>query len=285
MSRIAVSIVAYHPPLEELGHCLDCLRREPEGTIDRVDVIDNGSKDDGGALEKWLKENYPEVNYRASENVGYGRGHNLSVRETLKDAEGAEYHLVTNCDISFYRGMLRRMADYMDAHPKVGLTTPKIFYPDGTPQASSHPLPSIPDLIGRRIIPRKLRVRGWLSYDPDLSGITEPINVPCVYGCFMLMRSDALRQTGIFDERFFLYLEDVDLSRRLHERWLTEVLPSERMVHIHHAASRKKLSQLWIHLGSMVKYYTKWGWVIDEKRRKSNREFKQQLAESEKKRM
>lgn len=279
MSRIAVSIVTYHSPLEELGHCLDCLGREPERTIASIDVIDNAGEETNGKLGEWLSEHYPEVKYTASKNVGYGRAHNQSISRTLYAKAGAEYHLVTNCDISFEPGMLRRMADYMDEHPDVGLTTPNIYYPDGTPQASSHPLPSPIDLLGRRIIPRRLRVAGWLNYDPNLSGMEKPVNVPCVYGCFMLMRSDALRQTGIFDERYFLYLEDVDLSRRIHENWRTEVLPEERMTHIHHAASRRNLRQLWIHVGSMVKYYSKWGWLIDKQRHNTNREFRNQLRQ------
>jgi len=95
--------------------------------------------------------------------------------------------------------------------------------------------------------------------------------VPFLSGCFMLLRTEALQKVGLFDERFFLYFEDTDLSRRIHQQFRTVFFPDATIQHIHERKSYKEFKQLWYHIKSSIYYFNKWGWFIDRERDTVNR--------------
>jgi len=99
---------------------------------------------------------------------------------------------------------------------------------------------------------------------------SRPINAPYLSGCFMLLRTEALTKAGLFDERFFMYPEDIDLTRRIHRDYLTLYYPSETIVHAHRQASYHSLKMLWIHVTNMCRYFNKWGWLCDREREQYN---------------
>jgi GT2 family glycosyltransferase len=86
----------------------------------------------------------------------------------------------------------------------------------------------------------------------------------------MFLRTKALTVSGLFDERFFMYPEDIDLSRRIHEHYDTLYYPHVFITHKHEAASYRNYKMLWIHIKNMVKYFNKWGWFKDKKREEIN---------------
>jgi GT2 family glycosyltransferase len=94
--------------------------------------------------------------------------------------------------------------------------------------------------------------------------------VPYLSGCFMLLRQESLRKIGLFDERFFMYPEDIDLSRRMAVCYDTLFFPLATVTHEHGAASRKSLRMLLIHLVNIFKYFNKWGWIHDPIREQLN---------------
>ena len=94
--------------------------------------------------------------------------------------------------------------------------------------------------------------------------------VPYLSGCFMLLRTDALAEVGVFDERFFMYPEDIDLTRRLAAKFATAYYPRVHIVHRHGAASHKSLRMFIVHALNIVKYFNKWGWLLDGERRRIN---------------
>ena len=96
------------------------------------------------------------------------------------------------------------------------------------------------------------------------------IDVPFLSGCFMFLRVDSLKEVGIFDERFFIYGEDIDLSRRIHERYRTVFYPSALIYHNHGAESHRSFKLLMIHFINLVRYFNKWGWMFDNSRKKIN---------------
>lgn len=87
----------------------------------------------------------------------------------------------------------------------------------------------------------------------------------------MLMRCAALRRVGLFDTRFFMYPEDIDLTRRLHRHYRTLYWPDIEAVHKHRASSYASFRMLWIHAHNMIRYFNKWGWFFDRERRRMNR--------------
>ena len=107
----------------------------------------------------------------------------------------------------------------------------------------------------------------WADYE-------KTMDVPYLCGCFMVFRMAALKEVGLFDERFFMYPEDIDITRRIYSGgFRTVYYPEATVVHAHEAASYKSRKMLWIHIINMIKYFNKWGWVIDPERKRINREI------------
>lgn len=104
--------------------------------------------------------------------------------------------------------------------------------------------------------------------DVDLS---KPCEVPSLSGCFMFLRSTALKEAGLFDERFFMYMEDVDLCRRIGAVSQTVFFPGCSVIHGYSKGSYKSARLFRLHLGSAIRYFNKWGWVFDRDRRERNR--------------
>lgn len=269
---IAASIVTYHTPLDELAVCLHslCACR----LIGHIDIVDNG---DEQRIREFCLTYGPRVAYHSNRNTGYGAGHNLSLRDSLHNPE-ISYHLVINSDTYFVKGTIETLIDIMERDSSVGQATPRVIYPDGRPQCGCHPVPAPMDLIAHRFLPEKWCARRMRRYEIDATRYSRPINVPYHHGCFMLFRTSALRETGLFDERFFMYPEDIDMTRRVHARYKTLVVPSVTVTHIHHASSRTNIKMLWIHTTNMLRYFMKWGFVIDTGRAEFNRRLEAELT-------
>ncbi|MBQ0034635.1 MAG: glycosyltransferase family 2 protein [Bacteroidales bacterium] len=246
---INVSIVTYHTPEQQLRTITEILRQSE--AVKHVEVIDNGQ----------------------GINRGYGAAHNIAIRKTLE--EGTPYHLVVNADIRFEPGILKELEKYMDEHPDAGSLMPRVIYPDGRLQYLCKLLPTPMDVFGRRFLPKKWNEKRNERFEMRQSGYDKVMNVPYLSGCFMLLRTEALKQCGIFDERFFMYPEDIDLTRRIHRHFQTVYYPHCTIVHDHAQGSYKSGKLLWIHMWNLCKYFTKWGWLFDKERTAFNKEAEQ----------
>lgn len=262
--------MTYKTPQDELLGCLSLLEEEK---VERIYVIDNSPTDE----IRSLVQGFRTVEYiHRPDNPGYGAAHNVAIRDVL--SRGVEYHLVLNSDITFERGTLAAIIEKMDRRPETGLLQPRIIYPDGREQYSSRLLPSPMDLIGKRFLPHKLLSRRLNRYMLTDRPEREELNIPYHQGSFMFFRVAALRKSGLFDERFFMYPEDIDISRRVHENYVTLYWPGKTVVHCHRAASGKNLRMLWIHSVNMIRYFNKWGWIFDKKRKEFNRRCLEEIA-------
>ena len=87
----------------------------------------------------------------------------------------------------------------------------------------------------------------------------------------MFLRMEALKKVGLFDERIFLYTEDIDLTRRIHRHFRTVFYPHATIYHYHERASYKNVRILFHHVTSAIAYYNKWGWFYDPERKEINR--------------
>ncbi len=194
------------------------------------------------------------------------------VQDTIKLLEaGTDYHLVLNSDVRFNPLSILPLIEYLDANPDVGAVQPRIEYPDGTLQYTVRLLPTPADVIFRRFLPRRLVADRINRYELRHIDHTRPFNVPYHQGSFMLLRTSALKDVGLFDERFFMYPEDIDLTRRIHEKYRTMYMPTATVVHDHRAASYHSPKMLAIHMVNMIRYFNKWGWISDRQRRRFNR--------------
>lgn len=252
---ITASIVTYRTHPLEVERAL---RLASQSAISRLWVIDNGSDP---RIRKLCDGTAPSVCYIASDNVGYGTAHNKAIRAAA--AEGSRYHIVMNTDILYNPADIAKIAAYMDSDPTIASVQPCIKSDDGSMQYTVRMLPTPMDVFGRRFLPRK-----WIRRRDDrylLKHIdhSRPFNAPYHQGSFMFLRMSSVSRIGGFDERFFLYPEDIDLTRRLHAIGKTMYWPGVEITHSHQAGSYHSLRLLRIHCVNMAKYFNKWGWWTD----------------------
>ncbi|MDC3348661.1 glycosyltransferase family 2 protein, partial [Flavobacteriaceae bacterium] len=240
--------------------------------IQTLFFIDNSSKKNE-YLEKILKKN---IKYIFTEkNLGYGKGHNIAMKESMK--MNVDFHLVLNPDIYFEIETLEKLSAFMTNQPKIGHLMPKVVYPDKSIQYLCKLLPSPFNLFARSFLPRKLYQKLNEKYELRISGYNKVINVPYLSGCFMFLRVTCLKEVGIFDERFFMYPEDIDLTRRIHKKYKTVFYPDVSVIHRHEKASFKSLKMKLIHIVNMIKYFNKYYWFLDLERLKINQKILNQF--------
>lgn len=260
---ISCSVVTYHNPPDQIAAVLRSVSATPDVA---VTVVDNSSDGKLAGVAGKFGARY----VHRPDNPGFGAAHNLAIRDAL--ASGSQYHLVLNPDISFDDKVIPALKAYMDAHPEVGLVMPDIRYPDGSRQHLCKLLPHPVDLFVRRFIPTLYRLSGRVdTYEMRRSGYGRIMDVPALSGCFMFLRSSILQKTGGFDERFFMYLEDVDLSRRIGQLARTVFFPAVSITHAYQKGSYKSSALLWRHISSAIRYFNKWGWFFDAERDAVNR--------------
>jgi hypothetical protein len=218
--------------------------------------------------------NGQEYNH-SSKNLGYGAGHNVAIRKSI--ASGVKYHVVLNPDIYFEAADLEQMIKYMDEHPDIGHLMPRILDQSGNLQFMCKTLPSPVDLFLRSFAKQFISEKRDRKYHLKNLDYNKIIEAPYLSGCFMVLRIDALKEIGLFDERFFMYPEDIDLTRRMTEKYKTVYYPNVSVIHRHEKASYKSLKMKLIHMYNMMKYFNKYGWVFDLKRRKLNKKALNQV--------
>ena len=107
----------------------------------------------------------------------------------------------------------------MEEDESIAQVMPKVLFLNGSVQRLAKLLPTPLDLFGRFSLPEKLIARRNAKFELRQSGYDKTMNVPYLSGCFMFLRMSALKSEGLFDERFFMYIEDTDLTRRLHVKY------------------------------------------------------------------
>ncbi|MBI5466984.1 MAG: glycosyltransferase family 2 protein, partial [Candidatus Kerfeldbacteria bacterium] len=176
--------------------------------------------------------------------------------------------MTLNSDVAIFRGAIEQLKHFLDEHPRTGMAIPKLINPDGTIQYSTYLFPTFwialwrRSPLGRLPGPRKV-LRAFLMADWDHAD-QRPIG--WALGAALFMRRAALDEVGYFDERFFLFLEDVDLCRRFWERqWSVEFVPTAEMVHYHQRPSAETTSvggyfsyPARRHIESWFKYFAKY---------------------------
>ena len=247
---VSVSIVTYNSA-DVIGRLLESLFLQTKGTELAVFVVDNGSVDGTAAL---VREQFPQVTVIEQDNRGFGGGHN-AVLSQLR----SEYHAMINPDITLNEDVLSELAAYMDGDPTVAITCPLIKNEDGTVQDVPRRNPNFRYVLSGKLQKysryfRKKRIEYTMS-DADTSA---PIDVEFCTGCFLFIRTDVFKTLGGFDERFFLYCEDADLTRRARRFGKATCMPQAVATHAWERASYHNPKLFRIHLKSLWLYFRKW---------------------------
>jgi len=238
-----------------LSSCLHSIKKCFEGDGYEIIVVDNNSTDGSCQLirEKFfglcMIENWGNLGFAQAVNQGIGRSK-------------GKYLLILNPDVQILPGALQKAINFLEGHPDVGILLPKLVNPDGSLQFSCRTFYNFSTLLLRRtplgnIFPNNRIIREHLMMDWDHR---EPREVDWGLGACMFLRREALKGENIFDERFFLYFEDVDLCFRMRkEGWKVIYYPEAVMVHSHARQSAGEFFNRakWEHLKSLIKFYLK----------------------------
>lgn len=272
LPEITFSIVVYKQTYGELSLTIQSLLQYKLPKI--IYVVDNSPNNDASRLTQFSD---CIIYYHTSKNVGFGKAHNWAIQEAMK--AGSKYHFIVNPDIYFHGDIISPMLAYMDSHRDVGLMMPRILHPDGKTQFLPKLMPS-----PKMIIQRRLRMvcsskhEKWMQkFEMRTMCNDQVYEVGHVSGCFSLFRTEALKRCGIYDERFFMYFEDTDLSRRIHRHYKTIYFPFVSIYHLYGNAASKSWRMFYIFIRSLSKYFNKWGWFFDKERKECNAKFLKQL--------
>lgn len=247
--QITASIVLYKEDPAILKKVVQDFLRIP--CTKKLFLVSNSKKDN---LESYVSNQ--EIECLSNDtNLGFGKGHNT----ILKDIDKlSKYHLILNADIEFEPQVIPKLIDQLEREESTSFITPKVLYPNGDMQFICRKHPSFVGLIQRflGISKESIAVSEYRNRD-----LNKPFYPKFIHGCFMLFKTDHLIDLKGFDERFFLYMEDADICRRIQERGnKIKYYPLEKITHAHRKGSRKNVKLFFIHLFSAFKYFNKWGY-------------------------
>jgi N-acetylglucosaminyl-diphospho-decaprenol L-rhamnosyltransferase len=237
VTELSVSVVSYRTPAL-LRQCLGALDRERAQMDLAVTVVDNASGD--GSAEM-VADEFPWVRViRNGRNMGFGAAHN----QALRVASG-RYLLILNSDATPGLGAPRALVEFLDAHPGVAVAGPRLRLPDGRVQPSRRRFPTLATLVFestqlQRFSSDNAVLRRY--YVADRSD-DEPQEVDWLVGACLCVRASAVAEVGLFDERFFMYSEELDWCRRFRAAgWRIAYVPQAEVVHIEGASALQNLS-------------------------------------------
>jgi GT2 family glycosyltransferase len=251
------SVVIFEPRLDALHAVLASC----EASADLIQgvVVDNGASTDAKALVTQFPKFRYELNPEG--NAGFGNAHNFAFRSLPK----APFHAVLNPDVRFEPDAMRRLIEAMSTDRTIQMAAPALFNANGSRQYLCKRYPSIRALIARRFLPRS--ASEWLGLDVDAdyfemrdADYNREIEPEFISGAMMMFRREAYEQLRGFDERFFLYFEDCDITLRTRALGRAIYVPGARVTHDWARGSHRSLALTWVTIVSLVKLFNKHGW-------------------------
>ncbi len=272
MTELSIAIVAYHDGDDVKNAVSSILAHTDRAISKQIYIVDNGGVD--GRLPG-LAEAYPEVRYLSpGKNLGFGGGHNYAL--PFLDSR---FHAILNPDILLVEDSFSAILEFM-RDERIGMAAPRLVSADGKRQASCRRELTVADLLLRMAVPGRIlegkggagaeQARGplgWLRrrnayHTMQDMDYRKPFPVPFAQGSFLVVRTELFRELGGFDRRYFMYMEDADLCRRVNEKSSLWYCPYTEAVHKWERGSHKDLRLFRAHVASMARYFHKWGWSL-----------------------
>lgn len=245
--RVSACIATYNDSSKALN-AIESIISNTKGVQLDLYISDNASQDN---FSETIKNKFPQITVIENDkNGGFGFAHNKVLN--LIDSD---YHAVINPDVLIDSDVLTDLCNYMEEHKDVVISTPKVICADGNEQYLPKLQPRLKYLFAGRI-PGFSSIRD--EYTRKNETITSPCEIDFCTGCFMLIRTSVFKQLGGFDERFFMYMEDADLTRRAKRFGKIMFVPGTHITHLWERSSSKSLKYLLIHISSMFKFFFKY---------------------------
>jgi GT2 family glycosyltransferase len=250
MIDITIAIVTFNNE-RTIKKCIESILSHMDGKLEyKFYIIDNNSTDNTLSIIRSISDKI--IILKNTKNIGFGAGHN-KVIEMLD----SRYHLAVNPDIVIENNCISEMTDYMDKNTDIGLLSPMIKFPDGRIQYLCKRNPTFFDLFIRFLMPMFFKKRQDY-FEMKETGYNQEFEIEYATGCFMFFRTDIFKKLNGFDEHFFLYLEDADITRRVNEISVTVFYPYNHVIHEWQRGTHKVLKLMWIDVQSAAYYFRKW---------------------------
>jgi N-acetylglucosaminyl-diphospho-decaprenol L-rhamnosyltransferase len=239
-SLLVVVVVNYRTP-DLAKACLEAVNHERAEVPNlKVMLVDGGSADGSAELLSGFvgQRKFGEwVDVLALPlNGGFGWANNQAIQRLLRGGQPPEYIHLLNPDAQVEQYAVRRLAEYLDSHPRVAAVGSQLLDPDGRQSGSAFRFPSVRGEFARGA--RTAFLEQLFGVKPVTIETSEAAEVDWVTGASVMFRVNALRQVGLFDEGFFLYHEEVELMWRLRKAgWSIATEPKSRVRHIGGAAT------------------------------------------------
>lgn len=257
MFDLTVSIVVYKE-YSDVKQVINLIEQYTDKSIrKKVYIIDNTDKESINITERekleQLIDAYHDVEYISTGiNIGFGKGHNY-----VLDKLDSKYHAIVNPDILFVEDAFLKILRYMDDN-NIGMCIPRIEDNEGNLQAVYRRDLTISDMFIRMFLKNCFKKRQYYHTMQDMD-YTKPFQVPFGQGSFLVIRTSLYKEIGGFDDRFFMYVEDADLCRRVNEKAELMYFPDAKVIHRWEKGSHKDKKLLMYHIRSTIEYFKKWG--------------------------
>lgn len=250
---ISVIIVNWNTR-DDLSRCLASLRPAMAHLAIETVVVDNGSTDGSGRM---VRRDFPDVRLLAlGRNVGFAAGNNHALPRTC-----GRYRLLLNPDCIVHDGALETLVAYADEHPECGLLGPRLRNGDGSLQPSCRAFPTIGALLFRNTILDRWWPNNPFARDYLMEGWSHdtPRNVDWLSGACLMARAEVVERVGGLDERYYMYVEDMDWCKRVHQAgWQVVYQPAAEVTHlIGRSSDQRPVAMIRQHHISMVRYVAK----------------------------
>jgi len=251
-NRVSASIVLFNEDFDILKQTIDCFLKI--ALPKKLFLIDN-------TVRSLFKDQFkhPDIEYISSgKNIGFGAGHNAII-ERIKDQ--SSFHLVLNPDVLFQPEVISTLMVKLEQDSQLAMIAPKVLFPNGDYQFSCRRYPRLKELLGRRFgflkpFFKKIIFKGQYQ-DVDLK---NAFYAEYITGCFHLYKTADFVALKGFDERYFLYMEDVDICKKIDAAGKKKMYdPEVEIKHVLKKGSSKNIALFFRHSFSAIKYFLKWG--------------------------
>lgn len=250
---ISLAIVTYNNSRIIKNTVKSIVKNIPSEYTYKLYIIDNDSSDNTIEIVKSLDGNIEIIELGV--NKGFGYGHNAILEKI-----DSKYHFVVNPDITIEnQEHIRKMIKFLDKNRDAGMLSPLILSPDSSIQYLCKTNPTVFDMMIRRISPKFLPKRQD-KYVMKETGYDKVMTIDYATGSFMVFRTEIYKKLNGFDDDFFMYLEDADITRRVNQISKAIFYPEARVIHAWERSGHKSFKFAKITVQSMIIYFNKWGW-------------------------
>ena len=265
MKDLSITIVSYHNEEDVVKAVESIEAHTPKNIQKQIFVVNNidGVAGENSIVSKncntvflALESQYPDVKVvTTGKNLGFGGGHNFVINQLE-----SRFHAIVNPDIVLEMDAFSALLAFME-DASIGMCVPRLVDENGELLSVYRREVTVWDMFLRMFLKGAFKKRQAYHTMAE-TDYKKPFDVPFAQGSFLLIRTELFRRLGGFDERFFLYMEDADLCKRVNEVSRLVYCPYATVVHKWERGSHKSGKLFKLHVQSMIAYFSKWHWKL-----------------------